>query len=177
MCAQLIPLDSSSKVNLFVHSEFVDSNFSSTIKLLLRNDSSTTVKIEQGTSSVQALILPILYPTLIYERRFPDIFFLNSNVYSRRRFADLDFFYKLVNLCSPQSLVPIQTLKSALNFLKSLVQLWRAHEDGLGTTAVVKDWMAVWQFQALCHPPYSPELVPADFFMISKLKNHLPGKP
>ncbi len=47
--------------------EYVHSNFSSTIKLLLRNDSSTTVKIEQGTSIVQALILPILHPTLIHE--------------------------------------------------------------------------------------------------------------
>ncbi len=60
LVAQLIPHDSSSKVNLFVHSEYVHSNFSSTIKLLLRNDSSTTVKIEPGTSIVQALILPIL---------------------------------------------------------------------------------------------------------------------
>ncbi len=54
-------------MNLFVHSEYVHSNFSSTIKLLVRNDSSTTVKIEQGTSLVQALILPILHPTLIHE--------------------------------------------------------------------------------------------------------------
>jgi dUTPase len=67
LCAQLIPHDSSSKVNLFVHSEYVHSNFSSTIKLLLRNNSSTTVKIEPGTSTVQALILPILHPTLIHE--------------------------------------------------------------------------------------------------------------
>ncbi len=67
LCAQLIPQDSSSKVNLFIHSEYVHSNFSSTIKLLLRNDSSTTVKIEPGTNLVQALILPILHPTLIHE--------------------------------------------------------------------------------------------------------------
>jgi dUTPase len=67
LCAQLIPHDSSSKVNLFVHSEYVYSSFSSTIKLLLRNDSSTTVKIEPGTSIVQALIRPILHPTLIHE--------------------------------------------------------------------------------------------------------------
>ncbi len=33
LCAQLIPQDSSSKVNLFVNSEYVHSNFSSTIKL------------------------------------------------------------------------------------------------------------------------------------------------
>jgi hypothetical protein len=45
----------------------VNSNFSSTIKLLLRNDSSTTVKIERGTSLVQALIIPVLHPTLIHE--------------------------------------------------------------------------------------------------------------
>jgi hypothetical protein len=40
----------------------------------------------------------------------------------------------------------------------------------------VKDWKAVRQFKALYYTPYSPELVPADFFMLSKLKNHLPGK-
>ncbi len=45
----------------------VFSNFSSTIKLLLRNDSSSTVKIERGTSLVQALIIPVLHPTLIHE--------------------------------------------------------------------------------------------------------------
>ena len=67
LCARLIPQESSSKVNLFIHSEYVHSNFSSTIKLLLRNDSSTTVKIEPGTNLVQALILPILHPTLIHE--------------------------------------------------------------------------------------------------------------
>jgi dUTPase len=67
LCAQLIPHESSSRVNLYIHSGFVDSNFSSTIKLLLRNDSSTTVKIEPGTNLVQALILPILHPTLILE--------------------------------------------------------------------------------------------------------------
>lgn len=67
LCAQLIPCESSSKVNLHIHSGFVDSNFSSTIKLLLRNDSLSTVKIEQGTSLVQALILPVLHPSLIHE--------------------------------------------------------------------------------------------------------------
>jgi hypothetical protein len=54
-------------VNLYIHSGFVDSNFSSTIKLLLRNDSPDTMKIEQGTSLVQAIILPVLHPTLIHE--------------------------------------------------------------------------------------------------------------
>ena len=67
LCAQLIPTESSSKVNLYIHSGFVDSNFSSTIKLLLRNDSPDTMKIEQGTSLVQAIILPVLHPTLIHE--------------------------------------------------------------------------------------------------------------
>ena len=67
LCAHLVPHSSSSRVNLYIHSGFVDSNFSSTIKLLLRNDSSSRVKIEAGTTLVQALILPILHPTLIHE--------------------------------------------------------------------------------------------------------------
>ena len=67
LCAHLVPHSSSSRVNLYIHSGFVDSNFSSTIKLLLRNDSSSRVKIEEGTTLVQALILPILHPTLIHE--------------------------------------------------------------------------------------------------------------
>ena len=67
LCGQFIPQHTSSEVNLFVHLEFVHSNFPSTIKLLLRNDSSTTVKIERGTSLLQALILPTLHPTLIHE--------------------------------------------------------------------------------------------------------------
>ncbi|MFN9939824.1 MAG: hypothetical protein ACK56I_10165, partial [bacterium] len=67
LCAQLIPHTSSSEGNLYIHSEFVNSNFSFTIKLLLRNDSTSTVKIERGTSLVQALIIPVLHPTLIHE--------------------------------------------------------------------------------------------------------------
>ncbi len=42
----------------------------------------------------------------------------------RRRFAGLDFLNKLINLCSPQSLVPIQTFYSVLYFLASFVWLW-----------------------------------------------------
>ena len=30
--------------------------------------------------------------------------------------------------------------------------------------------------KALNHPPYSPDLSPRDFWLFSKLKNHLPGK-
>jgi len=67
LCAQLIPKEYSSKVNLYIHSSFVNSDFSSTIKLLLRNDSPSALKIEQGACLVQAIILPILHPTLIHE--------------------------------------------------------------------------------------------------------------
>jgi deoxycytidine triphosphate deaminase len=45
LCAQLIPHSSSSHVNLHIHSGPVDSNYSSTIKLLLRNNSQSPVKI------------------------------------------------------------------------------------------------------------------------------------
>ena len=67
LCAQLIPHSSSSQVNLHIHSGPVDSNYSSTIKLLLRNNSQSPVKIQPGTCLVQALILPLLHPSLIHE--------------------------------------------------------------------------------------------------------------
>jgi dUTPase len=67
LCAQLIPHSSSSRVSLYIHSGFIDSNYSSTIKLIIRNDSQSRMKIEAGTPLVQALIFPILHPNLQHE--------------------------------------------------------------------------------------------------------------
>jgi histone-lysine N-methyltransferase SETMAR len=42
---------------------------------------------------------------------------------------------------------------------------WFFHWDNalVYTTAVVKDWMAAKDFRLIEHPPYSPDLAPADF--------------
>jgi histone-lysine N-methyltransferase SETMAR len=54
---------------------------------------------------------------------------------------------------------------------------WFFHWDNapVHTIAVVKNWLAAKQIQLLPHPPYSPELVPADFFLFRKVKEELAG--
>jgi len=44
------------------------------------------------------------------------------------------------------------------------------------TAAVVKEWFAAHAIQVLEHPPYSPDLAPADFFLFPKVKELLAGK-
>jgi histone-lysine N-methyltransferase SETMAR len=43
------------------------------------------------------------------------------------------------------------------------------------TAAMVMDWMAARQFKVIEHPPYSPDLTPADFFLFPKVKRELAG--
>ncbi len=52
------------------------------------------------------------------------IFFRIPMSIVRLRFAGLDFLNKLINLCSPKSLVPVQTFNSVLHFLESFLWLW-----------------------------------------------------
>jgi hypothetical protein len=40
---------------------------------------------------------------------------------------------------------------------------------------MVADWMAARQFQVIEHPPYSPDLTPADFFLFPKVMRKLAG--
>jgi hypothetical protein len=44
------------------------------------------------------------------------------------------------------------------------------------TAAVVTNWMAARRFQIIEHPPYSPDLVLADFFLFHSVKRELAGK-
>ena len=55
--------------------------------------------------------------------------------------------------------------------------VWRLHWDNapVHTWAVVKDWLTAKGIQLLEHPPYSPDLAPADFFLFLKLKMELAG--
>jgi hypothetical protein len=54
---------------------------------------------------------------------------------------------------------------------------WWIHWDNapVHTDATVKDWMAARQFKVIEHPPYSPDLAPADFFLFPKVKRELAG--
>jgi histone-lysine N-methyltransferase SETMAR len=54
---------------------------------------------------------------------------------------------------------------------------WFFHWDNalVHTAAVVRDWLAARQVQMIEHPPYSPDLAPADFFLFPKLKMQLAG--
>ncbi len=62
---------------------------------------------------------------------------------------------------------------------------WWFHWDNapVHTAPVVTNWMAARQFQIIEHPPYSPDLAPADFFLFPKCEegagrqNPHPGDP
>jgi hypothetical protein len=45
----------------------------------------------------------------------------------------------------------------------------------VNTPAVVQAWLATNQVQVLEHPPYSPDLVPADYFLFRSVKEELSG--
>lgn len=55
---------------------------------------------------------------------------------------------------------------------------WFLHWDNapVHTAAVVQNWLAARGVQVLPHPPYSPDLAPADFFLFPKLKKELAGR-
>ena len=92
LCAQLVPNTSTAEANILIHSGFVDDNFSSTIKLILKNISTSKVKIEAGSTLVQALILPLLHPTLLFETSVSSITSLPSKEDSDKDdSADLSF--------------------------------------------------------------------------------------
>jgi [histone H3]-lysine36 N-dimethyltransferase SETMAR len=52
---------------------------------------------------------------------------------------------------------------------------WFLHWDNapVHTAAVVHQWLIKHNIQVLPHPPYSPDLAPADFFLFPKVKEHL----
>jgi histone-lysine N-methyltransferase SETMAR len=56
-------------------------------------------------------------------------------------------------------------------------QEWFFHWDDapIHTAAVVKTWLAANNIQLLQHPPYSPDLAPADFFLFKRVKEELAG--
>jgi histone-lysine N-methyltransferase SETMAR len=77
-------------------------------------------------------------------------------------------------------------VKALSNFLKQLKkkrpqmveQEWWFHWDNapIHTAAVVQHWFAAHSIQRLEHPPYSPDLAPADFFLFKRVKEELAGQ-
>ena len=56
-------------------------------------------------------------------------------------------------------------------------QTWMLHHDNAPahTSLVNRSYMAKYQTSVVPHPPYSPDLAPADFFLFPKLKTTLKG--
>jgi histone-lysine N-methyltransferase SETMAR len=54
---------------------------------------------------------------------------------------------------------------------------WFLHWDNapVHTAATVTDWLAARCVKMIEHPPYSPDLAPADFFLFPKVKKELAG--
>jgi transposase len=47
------------------------------------------------------------------------------------------------------------------------------HENAPSHNAtIVKQFLAQWKVTVLDHPPYSPDLAPADYFLFRKVKSH-----
>ena len=57
-------------------------------------------------------------------------------------------------------------------------QEWFLHWDNapVHTAAAVKQFIADRAIKTIAHPPYSPDLAPADFFLFPKVKSELAGK-
>jgi histone-lysine N-methyltransferase SETMAR len=56
-------------------------------------------------------------------------------------------------------------------------QSWFFHWDNarVHTAAILQDWLVAHDVQVLRHPPYSPDLAPADFFLFRRVKDELAG--
>ncbi len=56
---------------------------------------------------------------------------------------------------------------------------WFFHWDNapVHTAGDVQDWFAANSIQLLSHPPYSPDLAPADFFLFRRVKEELAAWP
>ncbi len=56
--------------------------------------------------------------------------------------------------------------------------VWLFHWDNapVHTAAVVSSWFVAHDVQRLEHPPFSPDLAPADFFLFRKVKEGLGGQ-
>ena len=44
------------------------------------------------------------------------------------------------------------------------------------TAAQMREWLERYKWEVLSHPPYSPDLVPSDFYLFGPLKRHLSGQ-
>ena len=58
-------------------------------------------------------------------------------------------------------------------------QTWTLHHDNTPAhmSFLICSYLAKHQTSVLPHPPYSPDLAPADFFLFPKLKTTLKGRP
>ena len=56
-------------------------------------------------------------------------------------------------------------------------QIWVLHHDNAPAHAslLIRSYLAKHQTSVVSHPPYSPDLAPADFFLFPKLKTTLKG--
>jgi len=56
-------------------------------------------------------------------------------------------------------------------------QTWMLHHDNAPVHAsLIRSYLAKHQTSVVPHPPYSPDLAPADFFLFPKLKTTLKGR-
>jgi len=57
-------------------------------------------------------------------------------------------------------------------------QTWMLHHDNAPTDAslLIRSYLAKHQTSVVFHPPYSPNLAPADIFLFPKFKNTLKGR-
>ena len=77
----------------------------------------------------------------------------------------------------------IESLRRFLKIFKqkrktTASQEWFLHWDNapVHSAAIVQEFLAARSIKTIAHPPYSPDLAPADFFLFPKVKNDLAGQ-
>jgi len=93
-----------------------------------------------------------------------------------------------MNLYQRGQMVHKQLYQEVLAYLRDVVrrkrpelwenQTWTSHYDNAldHASLLIRSYLAKHQTAVLSHPPYSPDLAPADFFLFPKLKSTLKGR-
>ncbi len=96
------------------------------------------------------------------------------------------FFYAkgviYTNYLNKVKTVNVKYIKKALASFKAKRPImsskdWFLHQDNalVHTAATVQEYLAAKGVKRLRHPPYSPDLAPADFFLFPRVKSELAG--
>jgi histone-lysine N-methyltransferase SETMAR len=110
---------------------------------------------------------------------------INPKVQASRTKQIVLAFFRTNNVPRGTTLNDNYIVEALGKFMKIFRKKWPAMAEGkwfflwenvqVHTAAVVQDWLAARQVHLIEHTPYSPDLVPSDFFLFHNLKIRLAG--